>query len=150
MRLALEVVLQDALGAVGVAGLSVESGSRVMGNHAVSAAKGVLHGAPDVILGSGLHIPDITSVATDLTAGESLSDGILVADCTAGSVDEPCTLLEVLEEIGIDESTSAFVQRAVDGDDVALGDEFLEILDAACFDSLRSSCGRRQNSDLSP
>jgi hypothetical protein len=55
-----EVVLENALGTVGVASLSVECGSRVMRHHSVSTAKGVLRGTPDVVLGSGLDIPDIT------------------------------------------------------------------------------------------
>ena len=66
------------------------------------------------------------------------SDIILVADSTTSGVDEPCALLEALQELCIDETTSALVQRAVDGDDVALRDEVLEVLDATSVDGLRS------------
>ena len=63
-----------------------------MWHHAVAAADGVLHRAPDVVLGRGLHVPDITSVSAELAALERLSDGVLVADGTTSSVDEPRTL----------------------------------------------------------
>jgi hypothetical protein len=39
-----------------------------------------------------------------------------------------------------DETECTLVQRAVDGDDVALRDEFLEVLDATSIDGLSSSC----------
>jgi hypothetical protein len=55
-----EVILEDALGPVGITSLSVESGPRIMGHHSISTAKGVLRGTPDVVFGSGLDIPDIT------------------------------------------------------------------------------------------
>ena len=49
---------------------------------------------------------------------------------------EPSTLLEVLEELSVDETLGALVEGRVDGDDVALGDELLEVLDAAGVDGL--------------
>jgi len=90
-----------------------------------------------------LDVPDITCVTGQLTALESLSYGILVADSTTGSVDEPSSLLEVLEELCVDEATSTFVERTVDGDDVALGDELLKALNAASIHSLGSCVGQR-------
>lgn len=67
-------------------------------------------------------------------------DGILVANGAASGVDEPCTLLEVLQEIGVDKSKCTLVEGAVDSYDIALRDEGLEVLDTAGFDCLSSSC----------
>ena len=47
----------------------------------------------------------------------------------------------MLEELGVYEAAGAFVQRAVDGDDVALRDELLEVLDAARTDLLLGLLG---------
>lgn len=69
---------------------------------------------------------------------EGRSDSVLVANGTTSSVDEPCALLEVLEEFSVDESASTLVERAVDGDDVTLRDELLEVLNAAGVNSLGS------------
>jgi hypothetical protein len=45
-----------------ITSLSIEGGARVMGYHAVTAAKGVLSRAQDVVLGCGLDVPIITSI----------------------------------------------------------------------------------------
>lgn len=57
-----EVVLEDGLGASSVAGLSIESGTGVVGNHAVTATERILHCPPDVVFGCGLDVPDITRI----------------------------------------------------------------------------------------
>ena len=54
---AVEEVLDDRLGALGVTLLGVEGGSRVVGNHAVTSTQGVGHGAPRVVARSGLDVP---------------------------------------------------------------------------------------------
>jgi hypothetical protein len=46
----------------------------------------------------------------------------------------------VLKKLSVDETECTLVQRAVDGDDVALRDEFLEVLDATSIDGLSGSC----------
>jgi hypothetical protein len=74
-----------------------------------------------------------------LTRLDGLGDGVFVADGTTSGVDEPCTLLEVLEKIGVDESTGTFVEGAVDGNEITLRDELLEVLDAANIDGLGGS-----------
>lgn len=74
-----------------------------------------------------------------MTRLDGLGDGVLVADGTTSGVDEPCTLFKVLEKIGVDESTGTFVEGAVDGDEIALRDELLEVLDAASIDGLGGS-----------
>ena len=58
-----------------------------------------------------------------LAALQSCSDGILVADGATGSVDEPCALLEVREQLSVDETAGSLVEGAVDGDDIALEEE---------------------------
>lgn len=139
LGLVCQIVLEDLLGAVRVARLGVERGARVVRHHSVSTAEGVLGRPQDVVLGRGLHVPDVTSVAGELTARERGGDVVFVTDGTARGVDEPCALLEVLQELGVDETASALVQRAVDGNDVALRHEVLKVLDAARFDGLGSS-----------
>lgn len=88
--------------------------------HTVASTEGVLHRAPYVVFRCWLHVPHVTRVTGELTALQRLSNGILVADGTTGSVDKPGSLLKVLEQLGIYEPTSAFVKRAVDSDNVAL------------------------------
>ena len=123
LRLVGEVPGDDVLDAVSVARLRVEGRARVMRDHAVAGAQRVLHRAPRVVLRGRLDIPDITSIAVDLTALDGSSDSVLVADRATRGVDEPCALLEVLEQLLIHEPACPLVQRAVDGDDVALRDE---------------------------
>jgi hypothetical protein len=75
-----------------------------------------------------------------VTTCKGSSYGVLVTDSTTSGVDEPCTLLEVLEKLSVDEAECTLVQRAVDGDDVALRDEVLEVFDTTSLDGLGSSC----------
>ena len=111
-----------------------------MRHHAVPAPKGVLHVAPDVVLRRGLHVPHVAAVARELPALERLRDRVLVADRAARGVDDPGALLEVLEQLGVAEAARALVQGAVDGDDVALGDEVLQVLDTASSNLLGGVC----------
>ena len=122
LRFTGEVVLEDRLRTVGVASLGIECRATVVRYHTVTTANRVLHRAPDVVLGCGLHVPDVTRVTRELTRLEGRGDGVLVTDGTTRGVDEPCTLLEVLKEISVDEAASTLMERAVDGDDVALYD----------------------------
>jgi len=138
LGLARQVVLEDLLCAVRVAGLGVERGTRVVRHHSVSTAERVLDRTPDVVLGRGLHVPDVAGVAGELAARKRGGDVVLVADGTAGGVDEPRALLKVLQELGVDEAARPLVQRAVDGDDVALRHEVLEVVDAARLDGFGS------------
>lgn len=50
-------------------------------------------------------------------------------------------LLEVLEQLGVDETAGALVEGSVDGDDVALGNQLDEVLNTASLDSLGGVCG---------
>lgn len=138
-----KIVVDDALGASSVSRLGVQGCARVMGHHAVAGAEGVLHRAPDVVFGCGLHVPYVTGVAVDMAGLESGSNGILVDDGTTGGVNDPCTLLEGLEEFLVDEALCTFVEGAVHGDDVALGYELLQILNSAGIDALGGLLGKR-------
>lgn len=111
-----------------------------MRNHAVSTTKRVLHRAPDVVARSGLLVPNVTGIATELTRFECSSDSVLVTDGTASSIDEPSSLLEVREELSVNEVAGSVVERGVDGDDIASGNELLQVLDTASTDSLGSLC----------
>ena len=85
-----------------------------------------------MVLRRGLHVPHVARVAVDLARLERLRDGVLVADRAARGVDDPRAGLEVLQEVAVDEALRAGVQRGVDGEDVELGDELLQVFDAAC------------------
>lgn len=86
--LAGEVAGDDGLGALGVALLGVEGGSRHVGDHGVAAAPGVLGVAQGVVLGGGLGEPDVTAVAGEVAGLEGLGDVLLDDDGAAGGVDE--------------------------------------------------------------
>lgn len=89
---AAEVGVENGLSAGGVALLGVEGSTRhVRHGRVAGAAAPVLvgGGAERVVLGSGLGEPDVTTVATELTGGESLGDVLLDDDGAAGGVDEP-------------------------------------------------------------
>lgn len=45
----------------------------------------------------------------------------------------------MLEEVGVDQASGTIMERAIDGDDVTLGDELLEGVDPAGSDFLGSS-----------
>ena len=103
-----------------------------MRHHPVPATQRVLHRPPDVVLRRGLHVPHVARVAVDLARLERLRDGVLVADRAARGVHDPRAGLKVLEKVAVDEALRAGVQRGVDGEDVELGDELLQVFDAAC------------------
>ena len=84
-----EVRLQDGLGAVGIADLCVDGGTRHVGCRGVSTAPWVLGIAERVILGCGLGEPDVTTVSTEVARLERLSDIFLHDDGATGGVDEP-------------------------------------------------------------
>ena len=123
LRLALQVVFEDALSAIRIARLRIQGRARVMGHHTIAASKRVLRRAPDMVLRRRLHVPHVARVASQLSARERVRHRVFVADRAAGGVHEPRATLEVLEELGVDQVPCALVQRAVYGHDVALGDE---------------------------
>ena len=131
LRLTAQVILKDTLDAVRIARLRIQGRTRVVGHHTVAASERVLRHAPDVVLRRRLHVPHVARVTGQLPTLERLRDGVLVADRTAGGVHEPGAPLEVLEELRVDEASRTLVQWAVHSDNVALGDELLEVGDPA-------------------
>lgn len=131
-----EVAVEDSLGTVGVTDLSVNGGTRHVGDHGVTAAPGVLGVAQRVVLGSGLGEPDITTVATEVARLEGLGDILLDDDSTTGSVDQPGTRLHLGDQLLVEETTGLLVQGAVNGDNVTLSEHLLEVLDATAANLL--------------
>jgi hypothetical protein len=131
-----EVALEDVLGTVGVADLSIDGGTGHVGNHAVAATPGVLGVAERVVLGGGLREPDVTTVATEVAGLEGLGDILLDNDGTAGGVDEPSTGLHLRDEVLVEETAGLLVQGAVNSDNVTLGEHLLEVLDTTATDLL--------------
>lgn len=131
-----EVAVQDVLGALGVANLGIDGGTRHVGDHGVTAAPGVLGVAERVVLGSGLGEPDVTTVAAEMARLESLGDVLLDDDSATGGVDEPGTRLHLGDQVLVEQTAGLLVQRAVDGDNVTLSEHLLEAVDAAAADFL--------------
>ena len=120
-----QVVIHNLLDTIGVSDLGVESGARVVGYHPVTTAQGVLHGPPWVISGSRLDVPDVPRVSVELAALHSRGDCGFIANRATGGVHQPCTILEMLKQAGVDQPTGTLVKWTVNRNDVALGDEFL-------------------------
>ena len=73
-----------------------------------------------MILRCGLHVPDIARIAVELSGLERRGDVLRVADRATRGVDEPRTLLEVLQQVRVDQMARALVQGRVDRYDIAL------------------------------
>lgn len=131
-----EVRVDDGLGTVGISDLSVQRGTGHVRNHGVTATPVVLGGSQRVVLGSGLVIPDITTVTGEVTRLESGSNVLLDNDGTTGSVDEVRTLLHLGDEVLVEETLGLLVERTVDGDDITLSEHLLEGVDAAAANLL--------------
>ena len=131
-----EVAFENVLGTFGVADLSIDGGTGHVGNHGIAATPGVLGVAERVVLGGGLGEPDITTITTEVTRLEGLSDILLDNDSTASGVDEPSTGLHLGDELLVEETAGLLVQGAVNGDNVTLGEHLLEIIDATAADLL--------------
>ena len=131
-----EVAFENVLGTFGVADLSIDGGTGHVGNHGIAATPGVLGVAERVVLGGGLGEPDITTVTTEVTRLEGLSNILLNNDSTASGVDEPSTGLHLGDELLVEETAGLLVQGAVNGDNVTLGEHLLEIIDATAADLL--------------
>lgn len=129
--LAAEVALEDGLCAVGVALLGIQGGSGHVGGHGVAEAEGVDGGSERVVGGSRLGEPDIASVAGEVAGLEGGGDVLLDDNGAAGGVDQVGAGLHLGDELLVEEALCLLVQRAVDGDDVALGEHLLEAVDAA-------------------
>jgi hypothetical protein len=131
-----EVAVQDGLGTLGVADLGVDGGTGHVRNHGVAAAPRVFGVAQRVVLGGGLGEPDVTTVAAEVAALEGRSDILLDDDGTTSGVDEPSAGLHLGNQILVEQTLGLLVERAVDGDNVTLGEHLLEALDTAAADLL--------------
>lgn len=87
VKFAGEIGLQDGLGALGIAGLSVDRAAGHMRYHGVPASPGSLGIAERVFLGRGLRIPDVTAVAAEVAGLDGLCDVFFDDDGPAGGVD---------------------------------------------------------------
>lgn len=85
-----EVRIKDSLGTGSISGLSIDRGTRHVRNGGVTAAPGGVRGGTErVVLRSGLDVPDVTTVTTELTRLESGSNILLDDNGATGGVDEP-------------------------------------------------------------
>ena len=109
LLLAGEVVLEDRLRTVGVASLGIEGGTGIVGHHTVSTAQRVLHRPPRVVLGCGLDVPHITTVASEVAALDRLSDCLTITNRTTSSVDEPSTLNRPLSKTDLSDGTKSSI-----------------------------------------
>jgi hypothetical protein len=130
------VRVEDRLGTGGVAFLCVDRGSRHVGNHGVSSAPGVLGVAQRVVLGRGLGEPHIATVSAEVAALQGIGNILLDNNGTTGGVDEPRTLLHLGDEFLVEQTAGLLVERAVDGDNIALCEHLLEAIDATAANLL--------------
>jgi len=133
---ATEVAVQDSLGTICVSLLGIQTGTGHVGNHGVSSTVWVLDRAEWVFLRCWLWEPHITTIAAQLTRLDGLGDVLLDDDGATGSVNEPCTLLHLGDQLLVEETSSLLVERAVDGDDIALGQHLFEVLDTSAANLL--------------
>lgn len=134
--LAGEVGLEDGLGSVGVTLLGVEGSTGHVGDHGVAAAEGVLGVAQGVVLGGGLGEPDVTTVSAEVAALECVGDVLLDDDGATGGVDQPGAGLHLADQLLVEHAVGLLVERAVDGDNVTLGEHVLELVDTSAANLL--------------
>lgn len=150
--LSAKVTLQNGLGTGSVPLLGIERRTGHVSDHGVSAAEGVLGVAEGVVLRRWLREPDVATVSAEVTGLESLGDVLLDDDGATRGVDKPraclnqrClapylkalhTLLHLGNQILVEQAAGLLVQRAVDGDNVALAEHLLEAIDSPGADFL--------------
>ena len=91
-----------------------------------------------MVLGRWLVIPDIARISIDMAALESFRNGLRIANCTTGGIDNPNALLRATERVLVEEITGTFMQGAVHSNNVALH-EIVRALEQA-----RGEAGRTQ------
>ena len=131
-----EVAVQNVLGTGSVADLSINGGTRHVGNHGVTTAPWVLSVTERVVLGSGLGEPDITTVTAEVTRLKSISNILLNDDSATSSVNEPSTRLHLRDKILVEETAGFLVQGAVNSDNVTLSKHLLEAINTTATDLL--------------
>lgn len=114
-----------------------------MGNHSIAASQRVLHLPPRVIRRSGLHIPYIPSIPSDLARLERIGDRLGITDGASSGIDKPCAGLHLGDQFLVEQTFCLFVQGAVDGNNVALGQHVFEGIDASDVDGFGGVFGER-------
>lgn len=135
MRFTGKIVAEDCFCTGSVSGLCIDGGTRDMRSHRITADAVVVldvggHVVEGVVLGRWLLVSDVTTVTENVAGFECSLDVLGVDDGATGGVDDPGTLLHPANLLGVDKALGTFVEGAVDGEDVELGKEFLEVFDA--------------------
>ena len=122
-RAALEPALEDLARARRITGLRREARPRYVRRHSM-----VRHRPPGVVLRGRLREPHVTCVARELSALARPRDGVPVADLPPRGVHEIRAALHLRDQLVVEHVLRLRVQRRVDRDDVADGDERLDVL----------------------
>lgn len=105
-----------------------------MRHHAITTSQGVPHLPPRVICRRGLGEPYVACITTEVSRVERVRDSLGVTDGASSSVDKPSSGLHLRKHFLVEETLGLFVQRTVDGDDIALREHVLERLDPSNLD----------------
>lgn len=76
-------------------------------------------------------VPDVTTVARQVSTVDGLGNSLSIADGTSSSVDEPSARLERADVVLVDQVDGLLVQWAVDGNHITLAQKVLEVVDSA-------------------
>lgn len=131
-----EVGVDDGLGTVGISDLGIQRSTGHVRNHGVTTTPVVLGGSQRVVVRGGLVVPDITTVTGEMTRLEGGSDVLLDNDGATGGVDEVRALLHLGDEVLVEQTLGLLMERAVDSNNVTLGEQLLESVDAAASNLL--------------
>lgn len=83
------------------------------------------HGAPGVVGGGGLGVPDVARVTGELSRLQGADDRVAVDDLGAGGVDDVGARPHGRQQLLVEEVLRLGVERGVDGDHVDVAGEFL-------------------------
>ncbi|SKV99915.1 Uncharacterised protein [Mycobacteroides abscessus subsp. abscessus] len=76
------------------------------------------HGAPRVVGGRGLRVPDVTGVASELSGLQGLDDVLLDRDLRTRGVHDVRAATHRVDQVRVEQMVSLRVQRGVDVHDV--------------------------------
>src|SRR5215218_8783612 len=130
-RFAVEVGLEAAANAVGVALLRVQRRAGEVRSHRV-----VRHRPPRVVFRRGLGVPYVAGVPGQLALFERLDEGIPVDDRPARRVDHPGAPFHVEQPLAVEQPPRRRRQGSVDADNVAQRNELVDVRVADAQDVL--------------
>src|SRR5215208_74729 len=130
-RFAVEVGLEAAANAVGVALLRVQRRAGDVRSHRV-----VRHRPPRVVFRRGLGVPYVAGVPGQLALFERLDEGIPVDDRPARRVDHPGAPFHVEQPLAVEQPPRRRRQGSVDADNVAQRNELVDVRVADAQDVL--------------